>query len=213
MPQSSHAAPPLPQPFTPIRPIQPLQPVRPVQPVLTLKGVYERYINDPAAERSPKTLLAYASIFGHLVELVGENAPIESVTREVCRDVLDTLRHTPPNATKLYGKISPKAVVVRAKAEGRAPMSPRTVNAHLIMLSALLNWAEKENYIVKNPARGLRVADPVRKKDKRQPFSTEQLTRIFSAPLYRGCHHGKEPSATGSILGSADRALLRHAVE
>ncbi|PPQ34618.1 hypothetical protein CH337_22320 [Rhodoblastus acidophilus] len=66
-------------------------------------------------------------------------------------------------------------------------MSPTTVNGYLNKLSALLHWAENEGYIVKNPARGLRVIDPVRKKDKRQPFSTEQLTRIFNAPLYRGC--------------------------
>ncbi len=115
-------------------------------------------------------MLAYSSIFNHLIELVGENAPIQSVTREVCRDVLETLRCTPPNATKRYGKISPKAVVARAKAEGRLPMSPRTVNAHLIMLSALLNWAVKENYIDKNPARGLRVADPVRKRTNANLF-------------------------------------------
>lgn len=166
---------------------QPIQPTRPIQPVLTLKEVYQRYIDDPAADRSAKTLLAYGSIFNHLVELVGENAPIQSVTREVCRNVLDTLRNTPPNATKRYGKISAKAMVARAKAEGRAPISPRTVNAHHIMLSALLNWAEKEGYIDKNPARGLRVADTVRKKDKRKPFSTEQLTRNFNAPLFRGC--------------------------
>ena len=166
---------------------QPIQPTLPIQPVMTLKEVYQRYIDDPAADRSAKTLLAYSSIFNRLVELVGENAPIKAVTREVCRDVLDMLRCTPPNATKRYGKISARAVVARAKAEGRASISPKTVNAHLIMLSALLNWAEKEGYIDKNPARGLRVADPVRKKDKRQPFSTEQLTRIFNAPLFRGC--------------------------
>jgi hypothetical protein len=66
-------------------------------------------------------------------------------------------------------------------------MSPTTVNLHLVLLSALFNWAENEGIISKNPARGLRVADPVRKKDKRQPFSTEQLNRICNAPLYRGC--------------------------
>jgi integrase len=158
-----------------------------LKPILTLKEVYERYINDPASDRSAKTLLAYSSIFNHLVELVGESAPIDSVTRDICRNVLDTLRSMPPNATKRYGKISAKAAVERGRAEGRPPMSPATVNAHLIMLSALFNWAEKEGYIAKNPARGLRVVDPIRKKDKRLPFSTEQLIRIFNAPLYRGC--------------------------
>nr|WP_294534861.1 site-specific integrase [uncultured Rhodoblastus sp.] len=169
------------------QPIMPPQPVRPVQPVLTLKDIYQRFVDDPAAHRSAKTLLAYRSIYNRLAELVGESAPIASVTRDDCRRVLETLRSMPPNAVKRYGNISGKAVVERAKAEGLAPMSPTTVNLHLVVLSALFNWAENEGIISKNPARGLRVVDPVRKKDKRKPFSTEQLTGIFSAPLFRGC--------------------------
>ncbi|PPQ36681.1 hypothetical protein CH337_07555 [Rhodoblastus acidophilus] len=159
----------------------------PLKPKLTLKLVYERYIGDPAAERSAKTMLAYNSTFNRLAELVGEDTPIESITRDVCRDVLDTLRFMPSNATKRYGKLSAREAAERAKAEGRRPMSATTVNGYLNKLSALFNWAENEGYIFKNPARGLRVVDPVRKKDKRQPFTNEQLTRIFNAPLYKGC--------------------------
>ncbi|MCW2286755.1 integrase [Rhodoblastus acidophilus] len=109
------------------------------------------------------------------------------MTREVCRDLLETLRCMPSNATKRYGKLNAREAAERAKVEGRRPMSATTVNGYLNKLSALFNWAENEGYILKNPARGLRVVDPVRKKDKRLPFTNEQLTRIFHAPLYTGC--------------------------
>lgn len=45
--------------------------------------------------------------------------------------------------------------------------------------------------IGRNPARGLRLPDVVAKRDKRLPFSPEQLRLIFSAPLYSGCIDGE----------------------
>ncbi|WP_425540712.1 DUF6538 domain-containing protein [Rhodoblastus acidophilus] len=55
---------------------QPRPITAPRKPELTLKALYERYISDPAAERSPKTMLAYNSTFNRLAELVGEDTPI-----------------------------------------------------------------------------------------------------------------------------------------
>ena len=51
----------------------------------------------------------------------------------------------------------------------------------------MLNWAVKEEMLDRNPAQGLRVPDPTRRRDKRRPFSTAQLQAIFTAPLYVGC--------------------------
>ena len=34
---------------------------------------------------------------------------------------------------------------------------------------------------------GLRLPDPIGKRDKRLPFDRDQLHAIFNAPLYRGC--------------------------
>jgi len=65
-------------------------------------------------------------------------------------------------------------------------MSPTTINSYVQRFSSLLNWAVKEDYLDRNPARGLRMVDPVRKKNKRLPFNTEQLNLIFNAPIYSG---------------------------
>jgi integrase len=113
--------------------------------------------------------------------------PIKAITRKVCREVLDTLRYLPPNASKRYRGLSSREAAARAKAEGLTPMGALTINGHIQKLSALLNWAVNEGYIDRNPARGLKVIDPVRRKDKRHPFALWQLQRIFDAPLYQGC--------------------------
>ena len=61
-------------------------------------------------------------------------------------------------------------------------MDPATANAYLQRLSTMLRWAEREEYTTKNPAIGLRVAEPEGDPGHaRNPFSTDQLQRIFGA--------------------------------
>ncbi|MCI1142084.1 hypothetical protein MOP88_06825 [Sphingomonas sp. WKB10] len=57
-------------------------------------------------------------------------------------------------------------------------------------MSSFLNWAVNEELLARNPARGLRLPDPINKRDKRSPFDRDQLHSIFNAPLYRGCVDG-----------------------
>jgi integrase len=68
------------------------------------------------------------------------------------------------------------------------PLNPVTANGHLGKLSTLLRWAEREDYLSKNPAVGLKVAAPeASKREARRPFTLDELNAIFSAPLYTGC--------------------------
>ena len=57
--------------------------------------------------------------------------------------------------------------------------NPESVNSYLNNLAALMNYAENEGLIPKSPARGLRVPTTTRKKDGRNPFTIDQLGRIF----------------------------------
>lgn len=66
-------------------------------------------------------------------------------------------------------------------------MGALTINGRIQKLSALLNRAVNDGYIDRNPARGLKALDRVRRKDKRNPFSPEQLELIFDTPLSRSC--------------------------
>ena len=70
-------------------------------------------------------------------------------------------------------------------------MSAANANVHLANFSSFLNWAVNEELLPRNPMRGLRLPDDVAKRDKRHPFSDEQLRAIFNAPLYRGCLDGE----------------------
>ena len=90
----------------------------------------------------------------------------------------------PPNASKRLPGLTLEQAAATAKQRGWPPLHHKTATNYLNNLSALFNWAVKEGHVEKNPAVGLQVAAPPRPAKSRLPFSTEQLTRIFNAPLY-----------------------------
>ena len=102
----------------------------------SIQQVYDRYLDNPSVVRSTRTLLAYRSAYGRLIELISPETPIRAVTREVCREVLDTLRYLPPNAIKRYCGLSGREAAARGKAEGLTPMGALTINGHIQKLSA-----------------------------------------------------------------------------
>jgi integrase len=129
-----------------------------------------------------------------LTDLVGADTSIYDVDCKSCRQVMEVLRHIPPHATKRFpGKTWPEISII-ARERNLKPLSPGTVNKYLASLSSLFNWAVKEELLDRNPATGLAVADTVRAKDKRLPFTDDQLKRIFSDPVFTEKDYGNRPS-------------------
>ncbi|MBK9011109.1 tyrosine-type recombinase/integrase [Novosphingobium sp.] len=122
-----------------------------------------------------------------LIELIGAETLASEIDRSVCRDVMSVLASLPRNARKRWPEMPLRVVAKNAAASGDEPMSAANVNEHMNKLSTVLNWAIKEDICSANPARGLRLPQMTSAKDRRLAFSSEQLQRIFDAPLYRGC--------------------------
>ena len=155
---------------------------------MTLAEVYDAYMSDPTRDWSPRTRLAYQTTRTLALAIFGAKTPIRSITRGHCREFIQVLRWLPRNSSKLYPKRTPREVAAIAEAEGRTDLiSPANLNAYLNKLSGVFAWAMKEQLIDRNPAMGLKVPDPVLRREKRLPFSMTQLQAIFSAPLYVGC--------------------------
>lgn len=98
--------------------------------------------------------------------------------------MLETLQSLPTNYQKRWGEMTPRAAVARAKRDGIAPMSISNANGYMQKFSGMFNWAVKEELVSRNRCRGLRIADPIADRDKRLPFSREQLEAIFSGSIY-----------------------------
>jgi integrase len=159
---------------------------------LTLGEAYRSYIDDPTRAWTANTREAYETSRKLAIAVIGEALPIASVSRTHCRDFLDVLRFLPANAGKLFPKLSPREAADRARLRGDIKIiSAANANSLMSNTSSFLNWAVNEELLARNPARGLRLPDPVNKRDKRLPFEREQLHAIFNAPLYRGCVDGE----------------------
>jgi integrase len=169
----------------------------PVSATMTLSEAYEQYLTDPTHSWSARTREAFETSRRMAVAVIGAETPVMTLSRAHCRDYIEVLRFLPRNATKRFPKLTPRQASDRAREAGEHEViSAANVNVYLGNLSSFLNWAVNEELLVRNPARGLRLHDETAKKDKRFPFSPEQLRTIFNAPLYRGCVDGERGYAT-----------------
>jgi len=154
----------------------------------TIGDVYDRFIADPKHQWSKRTQIAHATTRKWVVEVFGEGTPLTEITREGCRDFVALLREMPRSAHQRFPDMTIREVIAAAKAKGeRRLISTANLNAYINRFGGVMNWAMNEGYLDRNPLKGLKLPDPVRKRDKRNPFSTEQLRRIFDAPIYTGC--------------------------
>ena len=166
---------------------QPSSPV-PKPTTRTIAEVYDRFIADPRHIWSKRTAIAHTTTRKWIVETFGAGTPLGAITREGCREFVDLLRNMPRHADKRFPGMNIREAVAAARAKGeRRLINTANVNAYINRFGGLLNWAIDVGYIDRNPVKGLKLPDPVKRRDKRHPFSSAQLRQIFNAPLYTGC--------------------------
>lgn len=159
---------------------------------LTLAEAKRSYIDDPTRAWAANTREAYETSRKLAIAVIGGEVPLASISRAHCREFLDVLRFLPANATKLFPRLSPREAADRARLSSDIKIiSAANANTLIANMSSFLNWAVNEELLERNPARGLRLPDPIAKRDKRLPFAREQLDAIFNTPLYRGCLNGE----------------------
>ncbi|MFD6321017.1 DUF6538 domain-containing protein [Methylorubrum thiocyanatum] len=146
----------------------------------TLAQVIAAFRVEP--ERAGQT---YDTAFRLAEELFGGERPIREISREECKAFRAAVQALPTNATKRFpGRPLVEAAKLTTSEVDR--LSATTVNHYLTSLATLFNYAEKEGWLSQSPARGLAVKG-VKKRHRRDPFTTAELTAIFQAPLYTGC--------------------------
>ncbi len=165
---------------------------------LSLEQLTEAFLADPAlADRSPKKALEYRLAFLALNEVVGGDRDVSEISRDHCRQVRDLLSRLPPNAAKRFPRASLREAAALADRAELARLSRTTVNGYLTKIARLFRWAVQERHMRDNPAEALQLDIRRRSaRDLRNPFSSDQLQRIFSAPLYTGCKDDERGYAT-----------------
>lgn len=122
---------------------------------ITLSGALEKW----SAERKPpkKTLQEWTLTVKRFRDLHGD-LPLSAITKRHVVQLKD-------------------ALVEQGKASG-------TIGKQLGALSTVLEWACNNDLIAINPAKGVKVAMEKVSKEKRLPYDSTDLKRIFQAPIF-----------------------------
>lgn len=138
----------------------------------------------------------------HFLDLVGDRL-IGDYTKADGRAFKLALQKLPPNLSKqaVLAGMSFGEACTRAEQLGLAPMSDRNINKIIAFVASFWNWAA-ENYdeVKVNPLNKLKIRIRSSARDEKAPFSIDQLTKIFSAPIFTGCKSEHHWAQIGDIV-------------
>ncbi len=136
-----------------------------------------------------RTMRKHKATLAFLKRHFGTDTSIADISRSDAMEFRDLLSKAPRNAVKLFGPdLSLRELVKKEGAPGYVIMGHATQTTYLEMANRLFGWAVEEDLLPKNPARRLLAkAEKIPYEDRRDPYTLEELTSIFSAPVYTGC--------------------------
>jgi integrase len=186
--------------------IAPSEPPKPIG--MTVAQVAEAY----AAERgiADRQLLELRAIVRQFTEVVGDDIPICSITREHCFQFKTLMQKKPSILTKPDQSLTLPQLIAKYDDRAVDRLSIVTVRKNLSTLQTVLAWAESNGQIERNPMKGIVPAKPKRASldPKRLPFSTDDIRTIFTSPLYTGVKSDERVSDPGKHLVNDHRFWL-----
>ncbi|MBD8549021.1 tyrosine-type recombinase/integrase [Sphingomonas sp. CFBP 8760] len=135
-----------------------------------------------------------------LADFIGRNKKISAVTRSDIRDWRNIIANLPKNYRnmKVYDGMSIGAVAAHASSNGIEGLSPTTQNKYLSTISPLFKWAIQHGFADNNPCDGLFLN--IDKQARPHPtFTSFELNRIISSPLFTGCKGDGYEHQVGNI--------------
>lgn len=141
----------------PVTPIHDVAVTKPKESGPTLSELYQQWL--AFEEKAPKTRNLYLRALERFSEIVSKEYAT-TINRADCRQFRDALREQ--------------------------NLSVGTVNSYLASLSSLLSQAVDNDQLERNPVEGLSLKEDRHAKEKRLPFDSESLSKIFLSPVYSG---------------------------
>lgn len=136
-----------------------------------------------------KTKRDYAAWLRDFTEAVGDR-PLDQYSKADGRAFKAILAKRPPNRKKRkqIASLSISKAADKGAELGMPPMSPENANKAMNRVSAFWKWADSNYFddIGPAPLSGMAFKLQDSMQDKRDPFSEQELSKIFSAPIYKG---------------------------
>jgi len=131
-----------------------------------------------------KTCKSYEATFSIFKELYGDIGIVDITTKE-SRDFKSKIQLIPRNHSKCAAyrsKTIKELIELKVPEENR--ISVESSNKHILRMSSLMHWCKQQGYVPNNPFYGMQIRINQSKKDNRQPFSIDDLNRLFEDPVY-----------------------------
>lgn len=154
----------------------------------TLSQLLDQYDEDPRRRsvRTKTKLRASAPAKRLLLEIVGADTPVSAITRQDLTDLRSVLVRLPPRASTTFPGSTYRTIASLNDQRGGARLSPTTVDNQLIWVSAIFNFAEREQLIATNPARQLGIGPAKGEGQRRSPWLIEELNALLAMPAFTG---------------------------
>lgn len=148
----------------------------------TLNDLFEAFKAARWEDLRPSSRASFLRVFAILGDILGGRRLLAKIDRAQARRAFEIVKALPAG----YGKgkrwegLDTRAAVAKAERERLPRLSPKSINGtYMGLASTLMGWAVREGWIETNPFEGLRVKDRVAARDKRDPFTAEQLAILF----------------------------------
>jgi integrase len=160
-----------------------------------LSQMIEKYIADVGHEKQwpRKTVISKRGHLNEFLQIAG-NRPVNSYSKSdgvAFKDVqlgLPLARNSPPFSGMTLSRAAEAASELRKEGKEVERLTGVTINEKLGSVGLFFAWAASRDETVINPVIGLKVSLRNRKKQKnRHPWTTDELNKMFAAPIYTGC--------------------------
>lgn len=146
----------------------------------TLDILIRKYEADPhRSDIRQKTKEEDKRIFTLIREVIGSEKLTAKISREDCTTFRDMIMLMPRNSQQILPGKSLKECIEIARERKLSMLSAKGANKYISKLSALMNYAVKEQMMGHSPAIGICLPNAKHSKDDRDPFSPDQLIKII----------------------------------
>lgn len=148
-----------------------------------------------------KTHNDYQRVLDLAQTIIGSTKKLALISAQDVKSMRDGLVNLPKNGTKFSRNAGRSLVDLIHDEDAGEPISGKTQEKYFTMFRGFLMWAVDEELLPKLPGASVKV---VRSKDesedRRRPYSRDQLTTIFSSPVFTGCQSDARRSTAGSLI-------------
>ncbi|MFP4516160.1 MAG: DUF6538 domain-containing protein, partial [Desulfovibrionales bacterium] len=149
---------------------------------------------------SEKSIPDMKSNLGWLPFILGKEKPLPEITQKDMENFVSTLQKMPPNRNKkkIYkGKTAKELLAMDIE----KPLQVKTINNIVTVVTTFFDYALRNEYVKKNYCAKIKLKDERRPDEQRNPFTLDEVVRVFTCERYRGNEFNNDWEYWLPILG------------